>query len=228
MIRTEDWGMDRQSICVPLVDDDIGEASLAPGAPVEPTDVSVADEPATKIEKNEPDNLIDAVFAALASAGDEGSQKDGFGGPSALAVVRQDVPWILCIDDDTDFSDALRLRLENHGVAVARAFNGMDGYRLAFTSPASAILLDYHMPNGRGDYILGRLKDNPVTKNIPVLMITGTQDRVLQRRMMAMGAADFLVKPLDFEDLRGRLASYIDILVPRPSRQLTRAGRGVT
>ena len=200
----------------------------APRGPAESTDHSPADTSTKEEKTSEPDNLMDAVFAALASAGDDEGQKDGFGDPSAVTVVQKDVPWILCIDDDADFSDALRIRLENHGVAVVRAFNGMDGYRLAFTSPANAILLDYHMPNGEGDYILGRLKDNPVTKNIPVFMITGNQDRVLQRRMLAMGAADFLVKPLDFDDLRERLAKYIDILALQRGRQLAHAGKGVT
>ena len=82
---------------------------------------------------------------------------------------------MLCIDDDADFSDALKIRLEDHGVAVIRAHTGMEGYRLAFTTPASAILLDFNMPDGQGDYILGRLKDNPVTRDIPVVVITGVK-----------------------------------------------------
>ncbi len=84
------------------------------------------------------------------------------------------------------------------------------------------------MPNGEGDYVLARLKDNPVTKDIPVFVITGTRDRVLQRRMIALGAADFFEKPVDFEKLRARLADYIDILDLRANKQqFTPAASGV-
>jgi response regulator RpfG family c-di-GMP phosphodiesterase len=100
-------------------------------------------------------------------------------------------------------------------VAAVRAFSGMEGFRMAFTSPASAILLDYNMPNGQGDYILSRLKDNPVTKDIPVIVITGVKDKMLERRMMAMGAAAYLEKPVHFDALRGQLARFIDILAAR-------------
>jgi response regulator RpfG family c-di-GMP phosphodiesterase len=156
-------------------------------------------------------DLIDAVFAVLSvGSGDSVEQS-------------QDVPWILCIDDDADFTDALRIRLEEHGVAVVRAFNGMEGYRMAFTSPASAILLDFNMPNGQGDYVLNRLKDNPVTKDIPVVVISGAKDKMLQRRMLAMGATAFLEKPVNFESLRSHLANYLDILDGR--RAPTRSPR---
>jgi CheY-like chemotaxis protein len=166
--------------------------------------------------------LVDAVFAVL------GADASGDGPTRAPRETTcessaDDVPWVLCIDDDQDFSNALRIRLEDHGVAVVRAFNGMEGYRLAFTSPASAILLDFSMPNGRGDYVLGRLKNNPVTKSIPVIVITGTRDKVLERQMLSMGACAFLEKPVNFERLRDELARHIDILAqPAAGRRLNR------
>jgi response regulator RpfG family c-di-GMP phosphodiesterase len=122
------------------------------------------------------------------------------------------MPWVLCIDDDTIFSDALRTRFEVHGVAIVRAFSALEGYHMAFTSPARVILLDFHMPNGEVDYILRRLQENPVIKAIPVFILSGTKDRVLQRRLIAMGADEFLEKPVDFKKLREKLADHIDIL----------------
>lgn len=123
-----------------------------------------------------------------------------------------ELPWVHCIDDDADYSNALKLRLERYGIAVVRAFEGMEGYRSAFTRPADVILLDYEMSNGRGDYILSRLKDNSVTKDIPVIVITGRKDRTLERKMLNLGAATFMHKPLEFESLLGELRKYIDVL----------------
>ena len=169
----------------------------------------------TSITTAEPasDALLDAVFSML---GSEGEVAEGRGADDLLpALMPQAVdqpPWVLSIDDDADFSDALKIRLEACGVAVVRAFSGMEGYRLAFANPASAILLDYNMPNGQGDYILGRLKDNPVTKNIPVIVITGVRDKSLERKMYGLGAERFLTKPVQFETLRDELAKFIEIL----------------
>ncbi len=121
-------------------------------------------------------------------------------------------PWALCIDDDADYSLALKLRLESHGVAVVRAFDGMDGYRCAFSRPADVILLDYELPNGQGDYVLRRLQDNPVTKSLPVIMISGHRDQALERRMMNLGAVKFLHKPLDFAELLAELGKHIEVV----------------
>lgn len=162
--------------------------------------------------KDDGNALLDAVFAMLGVDSEErraiSDRQTATSGTSDSA----DIPWVLCIDDDANFSDALRIRLEQHGVAVLRAFNGMEGFRMAFMSPAGAILLDYNMPNGQGDYILGRLKDNPITASIPVIVITGMRDKMLERRMLAMGAAAYLVKPIGFELLKEELAKHIDIL----------------
>jgi CheY-like chemotaxis protein len=159
------------------------------------------------------DALLDAVFAMLGSESDDVRETAPEGTPSATQPQTDgEPPWVLSIDDDADFSDALKCRLEAYGVAVVRAFSGMEGYRLAFTSPASAILLDYNMPDGQGDYILGRLSDNPVTRNIPVIMITGVRDKSLERKVYGLGAKCFLTKPVKFETLRDELAKYIEIL----------------
>jgi CheY-like chemotaxis protein len=150
------------------------------------------------------ESLIDAVFEVL-----------GGGATPQPDHVNDDgetPPWVLSIDDDSDFSDALKCRLESYGVAVIRAFSGMEGYRMAFTHPASAILLDYNMPNGQGDYILGRLKENPATRDIPVIILTGVRDKWLERKMYGLGASGFLNKPVQFDALRSALARHLDIL----------------
>ena len=156
--------------------------------------------------------LLDAVFAMLGSEPENAQEPTTDETVFAAPPAKNEPPWVLSIDDDADFSDALKCRLESYGVAVVRAFSGMEGYRLAFTGPASAILLDYNMPNGQGDYILGRLSDNPVTNHIPVIVITGVRDKSLERKMYGLGAKRFLTKPVQFDTLRDELAKYIEIL----------------
>lgn len=196
----------------------LGDAPL-PAGPIpdeQATDLDPQPTPIAAAGGGETDSLMDAVFAMLGA--DDGAKAGG--GELQVAGPHGEVeaPWVLCIDDDFDFSDVLKIRFDNYGVAVARAANGMAGLRMAFSTPARAILLDYQMPNGQGDYILGRLKDNPVTCDIPVIMITGIKDKMLERRVMAMGAAGYFLKPVDFESLRERLAEYIDALAQPVSR----------
>jgi CheY-like chemotaxis protein len=158
-------------------------------------------------------SLMDAVFAMLgADALPTHPQSPHASDQAAPPRSEEEPPWVLCIDDDADFSDALKCRLESYGVAVIRAFSGMEGYRLAFTSPASAILLDHNMPNGQGDYVLRRLRENPVTRDIPVIVLTGIRDKSLERKMYGLGAKSYLTKPIEFETLRDELAKHIEIL----------------
>lgn len=150
--------------------------------------------------------LLDAAFAILTGDLDE-STLDPLNKREIDNRPLNKALSILCIDDDQDFCDALSLRFAEFGISVLQAKEGMDGYRAAFISPVCAIVLDYMMPNGRGDYILTRLLDNPVTKDIPVIVVTGQNDKMLERRMLAMGAKAYLRKPLDFSQLKGALTA---------------------
>lgn len=151
-------------------------------------------------------SLVDVVFELLGTDDQFLDRPDTVDEDSAA-----EPPWVLSIDDDADYSNVLKLRLEHHGVEVVRAFEGMEGVRFAFTKPADVILLDFEMPNGQGDYVLRRLKDNPVTKDIPVIMITGKKDRILERRVLNMGAEKFMNKPPDFDELLNELSKHINI-----------------
>jgi len=118
-------------------------------------------------------------------------------------------PWVLVIDDDPDFSWCLQKRLEKYGITVLRAFEGMQGYRVAFSRPVDAIICDYSMPNGRGDYILRRLKENPVTKDIPTIVLTGRKDAALERKLLNLGAVRYFTKPYNIAKLVGELRQHI-------------------
>ncbi|HWB09277.1 MAG TPA: response regulator [Pirellulales bacterium] len=119
--------------------------------------------------------------------------------------------WVLCVDDDREFVESLKWRLGQHGVEVAQAFAGMAGYRAAFTTRAGAILLDQDMPDGNGEYILRRLKENIVTRDIPVLVVTGSRDRMLERKMYNLGAAGYFTKPVVWDELWSKLRCYLDV-----------------
>jgi DNA-binding response OmpR family regulator len=158
--------------------------------------------PQERIESREVSVLMDAVFTAMGG----GAEAESGG---SVELQRTHTPWVLSIDDDQELANVIRLRLKEHGVEVVRAAEGMEGYRLAFTSPADLILLDYEMPNGNGDYILGRLKDNPVTKDIPVIVLTGRREKTIERKMYGLGAACFMTKPYNWSMLWQEMSKYL-------------------
>jgi CheY-like chemotaxis protein len=167
-----------------------------------------------ELADTDPMNLIDRVFELLGAAEDtELLEEIRDSQATASSAWTESPPWVLCIEDDEHFSLALKLKLEQHGVAVVRAAEGVEGLNQAITRPADAILLDFNLPNGRGDYVLRRLKRNPVTRDIPVIVVTGVRDQKLEREMLQLGAAGFFTKPLDFQQLRDELEKHIDILV---------------
>lgn len=120
-------------------------------------------------------------------------------------------PWVLAIDDDSDLSFSLKVRLSEHGIDLIRSLEGMEGVRYAFATPADAIVLDYEMPDVNGDYVLRKLKDNPITEDIPVIVLTGHKDNHLKQKMYKLGAAAFLTKPVRWEDLWQELQQHVTV-----------------
>lgn len=129
--------------------------------------------------------------------------------PELVQEAHSATPSVLCIDDDSQFAFSLKLRLEGHGVGVLRATSAVEGYRAAFMWRPKAIVLDYEMADGNGDYALRRLKENPCTRPVPVIVLTGQRDKALERRMVNMGAVRFLNKPIRWAELWGELERHL-------------------
>jgi DNA-binding response OmpR family regulator len=175
-----------------------GEARQQHGGPAAEPDAGEVDGPM---------DLIDAVFSVLGvETGDR-----LFGDDFSDRKKRSDQPWILSIDDDDDIALALRLRLKEYGAQVIRAADGMEGYRRAFTEVPRAIILDYELPGCNGDDVLRRLKESPVTRSIPVIVLTGHRETSIERRMWELGASEYLTKPLNWNRLRGALQVFLGV-----------------
>lgn len=182
------------------------EPSTVPGAEAEAVQ-SVEAVPA-ETDTPAPIELLDTVFALLSA--EEGDSL--LGEDNAEKVERRsDQPWVLSIEDDDDVALALRLRLKGHGIQVVRASAGKEGYRRAFMDKPRAILLDYELPQGNGDYVLRRLKESPTTADIPVIVLTGRKESSVERQMRGLGASEFLTKPFDWERLRAALDTHLDL-----------------
>jgi DNA-binding response OmpR family regulator len=101
---------------------------------------------------------------------------------------------VLVIEDEDMLSTMYKVKFENEGYEVATASNGADGLELAPQFMPNLILLDIIMPKIDGFAVLKKLKEDPKTKNIPVIMLTNLgQDEDISRGK-EMGSAGYLIK----------------------------------
>lgn len=109
---------------------------------------------------------------------------------------------VLVIDDDAIAADLMKRTLEKAGFAILIAHDGPTGIELARKHKPAAITLDVMMPNMDGWSVLTQLKNDPEVTNIPVIMATMLNDKPLG---FALGAADFMTKPVDQNRLKNVL-----------------------
>ncbi|MGC9949246.1 MAG: response regulator [Bryobacteraceae bacterium] len=120
---------------------------------------------------------------------------------------------VLVIDDDATVHDLTARLLKREGFDVVAASNGAEGLRKARELRPAAITLDVFMPGMDGWAVLSALKADPELAEIPVVLLTVSDDR---RRACMLGAAEFLQKPLQPERLIAVLQSRQPVLPVGP------------
>ncbi len=113
---------------------------------------------------------------------------------------------ILVIDDDATTLELTRRFLVREGFVVEVAASGMTGLAMAKSLKPSAITLDVMMPGMDGWAVLSALKKDPETADIPVIMLTMIDEKEMG---FALGASEYLSKPLDRERLTTFLETYL-------------------
>jgi signal transduction histidine kinase len=106
-------------------------------------------------------------------------------------------PDILIVDDKPHNLRLLCDMLRKENWKVRPVSSGMLALQAATTKPPDLILLDIMMPGMDGFQVCTKLKANPLTRHIPVIMVTALTDRESRLKGLEAGAADFLSKPVD-------------------------------
>ncbi len=121
--------------------------------------------------------------------------------PDLLETEEPSAPHpVLVVDDNADARDLIRRTLQREELPVITASGGKDALRLAREHLPSVITLDVMMPGADGWTVLSELKNDPQLANIPVVMATVVRDEAMA---LSLGAADFLTKPIDRDQLVG-------------------------
>ena len=116
---------------------------------------------------------------------------------------------ILFIDDDPQIRRIIRLVLQEDGYDLLEANSGLDGIVSAIRNRPDLILLDVMMPEIDGYEVCKRLRENPRTANIPVLMVTALGETASKIRGLDSGADDYITKPFDSGELRSRVQAHL-------------------
>jgi DNA-binding response OmpR family regulator len=110
---------------------------------------------------------------------------------------------VLAVDDDKDTLSLMREALRAHNFGVRTTTRGKRALRVAREVQPALILLDLKLQDMDGYVVLKKLKDDPDTQGIPVIVVTGSSviDDAKRQKVLALGAASFMAKPFSVDGL---------------------------
>ncbi len=162
---------------------------------------------AEKVRKATGNLLIDHLHAQRAQNG-TATGTGNLAVPSAAGVSGRG--HILVVDDVEENRDVLARLLSRQGYQVQCAADGLEALRMAADASFDLMLLDIRMPGLDGQQVLQRVKQDPATRDLPVVMITAADDLETIAACIEAGAEDLLPKPFDPVILRARVSASVE------------------
>jgi len=127
---------------------------------------------------------------------------------------------ILIIDDDVDTLRLVGLMLQRQGYQIVAASNGAQGLAKAFEERPDLILLDVMMPDMDGFEVTRRLRKNPATATVPILMFTAKTQLDDKVTGFEVGADDYLTKPTHPTELQAHVKALLARSVPKEASEV--------
>lgn len=168
---------------------------------------------------------------------------------AAKGQENQPILTVLVIDDQENIIEFIKLGLKYEGFLVEAAADGLQGLAAAQRSNPDLIILDIMLPGIDGLEVCRRLRANPTTQDIPILMLTAKDDVRDRIAGLDTGADDYLTKPFSFEELvarirailrrqnrgrgdgedasHGQILQFGDLYLNTSTREVTRHGRQI-
>ena len=143
---------------------------------------------------------------------------------NSIPVTTKNKRTILVVDDERDLVDLISYNLTRHGFGVLTALDGNDALEVATKELPDLICLDLMMPGIDGTEVARRLKSDPRTNQIPIVMLTAKGEETDVVVGLTIGADDYVTKPFSMKILLARISTVLRRNEPQPA--LVGAGVG--
>lgn len=154
---------------------------------------------------------MSVVSPLLTYFGRSPNRASNSGASRRMAMSTPSCPRVLVVDDNPSVASLLRHALLAEGCVVEVAGDGCEALARIAEAPPDLILLDLDLPFIPGDELCRRLKSDPSTNLIPIVMVTGHGDFENKLNAWEYGADDFLTKPLRMLEVTTRCRSLLRI-----------------
>ena len=118
---------------------------------------------------------------------------------------------VLIVDDESTSRDTLEALLISQHYRLMFASSGPQALEIAAKHPPDVILLDVMMPDMTGFEVCQRLRQDPVLREVPIILVTALDDRDSRLQGLEAGADDFISKPFDRAELRARVQTITQL-----------------
>jgi signal transduction histidine kinase/DNA-binding response OmpR family regulator len=131
--------------------------------------------------------------------------------PSPAPTTADPPACVLIVDDERANRELLKVMLAPEGFLLLTASSGEEALAIVAHQAPDLILLDVMMPGMDGYTVAGKIKSDPATTSVPVIMITAIDDHNARMLGLSAGAEDFLTKPVDRAELRVRVKNLLGL-----------------
>ncbi|MCZ7384794.1 MAG: response regulator [Candidatus Methanoperedens sp.] len=115
---------------------------------------------------------------------------------------------ILVVDDEKGLVSLLKISLESDNYKVVESYTGDGAIRKAHSDAPDLILLDLMLPDMTGYEICNKLRKDPLTRSIPIIMLTGLGEKG-RIAGLDLGADDYITKPFDLKELKAKIRNVL-------------------
>ena len=121
----------------------------------------------------------------------------------SLPDYKQVAKKILLVEDNQDFAETLRIRLEANQFKVIVCNNGEEGLQSAISEKPDLVVTDLVMPVADGSQLIDGLRRNPESQDVPIILMTGVEN--MEQIFLIDGVTDYFLKPFEAEQLVWRI-----------------------
>jgi two-component system alkaline phosphatase synthesis response regulator PhoP len=116
---------------------------------------------------------------------------------------------ILVVDDEKDIVDLVSYNLEKEGFKVLKAYDGESALRMVQTKSPDLVILDLMLPGVQGLEVCRKIRENPRSASLPIIMLTAKGEEVDRVVGLEMGADDYVAKPFSVRELSARVRAIL-------------------